>query len=121
MVCNLFVDVFKNVFVLLWDYIIFSVVILIIFVVLILIIRMKNNEELGWFFFEIFVEMLEELRILGFSWMKIVELLGVFWWIVVRRVKEYGLGDIEGFDYLLDEGLDKIVSFYIMNYGIVIG
>lgn len=28
----------------------------------------------------------------------------------------YGLGDIEGFDYLPDEGLDKIVSSYITNH-----
>lgn len=63
--------------------------------------------------------MLEEPRTLGFSWTKIAELLGV--WTVARRVEEYGLGDIEGFDYLPDEGLDKIVSSYITNHGTATG
>ena len=34
---------------------------------------------------------------------------------MARRVEEYGLGDIKGFDYLPEE-LDKISS-YITNHG----
>lgn len=112
-------DAFKNVLALLRDHIISSAITPTTLAVSSLTIRTKNNEEPGRSSFEISAEMLEEPRKLGFSWTKIAELLGV--WTVARRVEEYGLGDIEGFDYLPDEGLDKIVSSYITNHGTATG
>ena len=40
--------------------------------------------------FDIPAEMLEELRELGFSWIKIKEMLGVSRWTIHRRVEQYG-------------------------------
>ena len=76
-------------------------------------LRKNWNEKPGWPCFEIPIEMLEELRALGFSWTKIAELLGVSRWTVARRVEQHGLGDMRGFDYLPDEELDEIISTYI--------
>ena len=76
-------------------------------------LRKKWNEKPGRPCFEIPVEMLEELRALGFSWTKIAELLGVSRWTVARTVEQHGLGDMRGFDYLPDEELDEIISTYI--------
>ena len=50
--------------------------------------------------------MLEELRELGFSWIKIAEMLGLSRWTIHRRVKEYGLQNMTGFHHLPDEELD---------------
>ena len=36
-------------------------------------------------------------------------------------MEEYGLKDIKGFDHLLDEELDKIISSYISNHGTATG
>ncbi|KAK2567245.1 hypothetical protein P5673_009058 [Acropora cervicornis] len=52
--------------------------------------------------FEIPGEMLEELRELGFSWIKIGEILGVSRWTIHRSVEEYGLQNMTGFHYLPD-------------------
>ena len=82
-------------------------------------LRKKWNEKPGRPCFEIPVEMLEELRALGFSWTKIAELLGVSRWTVARRVEQHGLGDIRGFDFLPDEELDEIISTYIATHGTV--
>ena len=84
-------------------------------------ITKKWNEKPGQPCFEIPAEMLEELRTLGFSWTKIAELLGVSRWTVARRVDQYGLGDVRGFDHLSEEELDEIRSTYIANHGTAIG
>ena len=63
------------------------------------------------------VEMLEELRGLGFTWTRIAEMLGVSRWTVHRRVAEYGLQYTRGFDDLPDERLDRIIQDYINNHG----
>ena len=39
------------------------------------------------------MEMLEELRGIGFTWTKIAQMLGVSRWTIHRRVVEYGLDD----------------------------
>ena len=57
--------------------------------------------------------MLEELRELGFSWIKIGETLGVSWW----TVEEYGLQNMTGFHHLPDEELDVIVRSFISDHG----
>ena len=61
--------------------------------------------------------MLEELRELGFSWIKIGEMLGVSWWTIQRRVEEYGLQNMTGFHHLPDEELDEIVRSFISDHG----
>lgn len=118
---NSLADAFKNVLALQQDHIISSAVTPTTLAVSSLTIRTKNNEERGRSSFEISAEMLEEPRTLGFSWTKIAELPGVSWWTVARRVEEYGLGDIRGFDYLPDEELNKIISSYITNHGTATG
>ena len=67
--------------------------------------------------FDIPAEMLEELRELGFSWIKIGEMLGVSRWTIHRRVAEYGLENMTGFHHLSDEELDKIVRGFISDHG----
>ena len=44
-------------------------------------------------------------------------MLGVSRWTIHRRVAEYGLEDIRGFDHLSDEELDEIIKGYICNHG----
>lgn len=62
-------------------------------------------------------EMLEELRGIGFTWTKIAQMLGVSRWTVHRRVVEYGLDNMRGFDGLTDEALDEIIRTYINSHG----
>ena len=61
--------------------------------------------------------MLEELRELGFSWIKIGEMLGVSRWAIHRRVEEYGLQNMTGFHHLPDEELGEIVRSSISDHG----
>ena len=51
--------------------------------------------------------MLEELRELGFSWIKIGELLDVSRWTIHRRIEEYGFQNMTGFHHLPDEELKQ--------------
>ena len=68
--------------------------------------------------FDIPVDMLEELRELGFSCLKIVEMLSVSRWTIYRRVEEeYGLQSMTGFHHLPDEELDEIVRSFISDHG----
>ena len=67
--------------------------------------------------FNIPTEMLEELRELEFSWIKIGEMLGVSRWTIHRRVEEYGLQNMTGFHHLPDEELDEIVRSFISDHG----
>ena len=71
--------------------------------------------------FDIPAEMLEELRELGFSWIKIGEMLGVSRWTIHRRVVDYGLKNMTGFHHLSDEELDEIVRGFISDHGRTIG
>jgi len=66
--------------------------------------------------FVIPAEMLEELRELGFSWIKIGKMLGVSRWTIHRRVEEYGLQNMTGFHHLPDEELDEIVRGFISDH-----
>ena len=53
--------------------------------------------------FDIPGEILKELRELGFSWIKIGEMLGVSRWTIHRRIEDYGLQNMAGFHHLPDE------------------
>lgn len=44
-------------------------------------------------------------------------MLGVSRWTIHRRVAEYGLEDIRGFDHLSDEELDEIIKGYNVTMG----
>ena len=44
-------------------------------------------------------------------------MLGVARWTVHRRVAEYGLQDMRGFDDLPDERLHRIIQYYTNNHG----
>ena len=62
-------------------------------------------------------EMLEELRGIGFTWTRIAQMFGVSRWTIHRRVAEYGLQNMKGFNQLSDEELDEIIQDYISNQG----
>ena len=110
---------FTNMLTLLWNHIATSAVTPTTLATSSVTITKKWNEKRPCF--EIPAEMLEELRTLGFSWTKIAELLGVLRWTVARRVDQYGLGDVRGFDHLSDEEPDEIISTYIANHGTAVG
>ena len=68
--------------------------------------------------FDIPIDMLEELRKLGFTCLKIGEMLSVSRWTIYRRVEEeYGLQSMTGFHHLPDEQLDEIVRSFISDHG----
>ena len=121
MALNSLADAFTKVLALLRDHITSNAVTPTTLATSSITVRTKNSEKPGRPSFEIPAEMLEELSTLGFSLTKIAELLGVSRWTVARRVEEYGLGDIKGFDYLADEELDKIISSYVTNHGTATG
>ena len=55
-------------------------------------------------------KMLEELRGIGFPWVKIADMFGVLGWTISRLVMEYGLQDMQGFSDLSDTDLDSLVN-----------
>ena len=65
----------------------------------------EEKETLGRPRFDIPGEMLEELRELGFSWIKIGEMLGISRWTIHRRVEEFGSQNMTEFHHLPDEEL----------------
>ena len=67
----------------------------------------EEKETPGRSRFDIPGEMLEELRELGFSWIKIGELLRVSRWTIQRRIEEYGFQNMTGFHHLPDEELPR--------------
>ena len=77
----------------------------------------EEKETPGRPHFNIPAEMLEELRELGFSWIKIGEMLGVSRWTIHRSVEEYGLQNMTKFHHLPDEELDEIVRSFISDHG----
>ena len=54
-------------------------------------------------------ENLEELRGLGFSWVKIASILGVSRWAISRRVDEFGLSHLQMFSDNSDNELENLV------------
>ena len=51
---------------------------------------------------------------LGFTWL---EKLDVWRWTNCRRISEYGLEDMSGFDHLTDKDVDEIVKGFVKNHG----
>lgn len=84
---DLFVVVFVDVFLFLNYYIVIKFVILEIVDENCFVLGKEEKEIFGRLCFDIFVEMLEELCELGFSWIKIGEMLGVLRWMIYRRVE----------------------------------
>ena len=62
-------------------------------------------------------KMLEELTGIGFPWIKVGDMFGVSRWTISRRVREYGLRDIQGFSDLSDTDLDSLVSDFLECHG----
>ena len=54
--------------------------------------RLKSDEP-GKPAFDIPAELLEDLLVLGFTYTRIAEMLGVSRWTISRRIKDYGLKD----------------------------
>ena len=84
-------------------------------------IESEKGGNCGRPFLKIPVEVLEELRGLGFTWSKIAEMIGVSRWTIYRRVTEYGLEDMRGYYDLPDEEIHQIISGYISNHGSATG
>lgn len=63
------------------------------------------------------LDVLEELRGLGFSWEKISKILNVSGWTVMRRVNENNLQNLQRFTEMSDEEVDSIVREYIDRHG----
>ena len=61
-------------------------------------------------------EMLEELRGIGFPWIKIADMFGVSRWTISRCVREYGLQDMQEFSDLSDTDLDSLVSDFLERH-----
>ena len=70
--------------------------------------------------FEIAQELLENLRVLGCTWMQIARMLQVSQWTIRRRVVEYGLHCERGSD-ISDYQLDTIIRGYISRHGVTTG
>ena len=70
--------------------------------------------------FEIAQELLENLRVLGCTWMQIARMLQVSRWTIRRRVVEYGLHRGRGSD-ISDYQLDTIIRGYISGHGVTTG
>ena len=62
-------------------------------------------------------EMLEELRGIGFPWIKIADMFGVSRWTISRCVREYGLQDMQGLSDLSATDLDSLVSDFLERHG----
>ena len=69
--------------------------------------------------FEIAQERLENLRVLGCTWMQIARMLQVSRWTIRRRVVEYGLHCGRGSD-ISDYQLDTIIRGYISRHGVTL-
>lgn len=54
---------------------------------------MVKSDEVGKLVFDVFVELFKDFFSLGFSCIRILEMLGVFCWIVLRRINDNGLED----------------------------
>ncbi len=66
-------------------------------------------------------DVLEGLRELGFTWSKIAQMFGVSRWTIARRVKEYGLENLQGFSDVSDDVLDNIVKDFVARHGRTVG
>ena len=66
-------------------------------------------------------EVIEELRGLGYSWSKISQMLVVSRWTIMRRVKAYGLENLQGFSEVSDEAFDSFVKEIVQRHGRTIG
>ena len=64
---------------------------------------------------------LEELRGLGFSWVKIASILRVSRWTISRRVDEFGLSHLQMFSDISDNELDNLVRDFMSRHGATAG
>lgn len=66
-------------------------------------------------------EILEDLRGVGFSWIKIAKMFRVSRWTIMRRVQKYGLESVSNYSSLTDNEIDQIVNDYIKRHGTTTG
>ena len=82
--------------------------------------RLKSGEP-GKPAFDISAELLEVLLGLGFTYIRIAQMLGVSRWTISRRIKDYGLEDFRSFSKLSDDELEDVVRGYIREHGATSG
>ena len=70
---------------------------------------------------QVSVEVLLELRSLGFKWNDISEMLLVSRWTIRRRVVEFGIEEVTGFSELTNEELDNHVRYFMGQHGSLVG
>ena len=71
--------------------------------------------------YSISVEVLENLRALGFTWTSISKIFGVSRWTIHRRVKDLDLPNIKGFSDIEDYDLDHLVEGFVRERGSLAG
>ena len=62
-------------------------------------------------------EVLEDFRSLGFTWTKIATMMGISRWRISKRINQYDLDNMRGFNRLTNEELENIIKNYIDNHG----
>ena len=67
--------------------------------------------------FDIPKEVLEELRVLGFSWISISKMFEVSRWTIARRVDVYNLNSLSRYSNITNGELDQIIQDYISRHG----
>ena len=83
--------------------------------------ELSKSSEPGRPKFSIQKDVLEELRGLGFSWVKISEMLGVSRWTIARRVEEFDLSELRRFSDISDQEIDNIIKDFISIHGATSG
>ena len=67
------------------------------------------------------LELLEDLRGVGFTWEQMAKMFRVSRWTVMRRVQFYRLQGLSRFSSITDEEIDGIIRAYTSNHGYTTG
>ena len=67
------------------------------------------------------LELLEDVRGVGFTWEQMAKMFRVSRWTVMRRVQSYGLQGLSRFSSITDEQIDDIIRAYTSNHGYTTG
>lgn len=67
------------------------------------------------------IELLEDLRGMGFSWTQISNIFQVSRWTIMRRVQQYNLGHLNRFTSISDDQIDEIIRNYMLRHGSTTG
>ena len=80
-----------------------------------------KNERPGRPSINIPPEVLEDLRGIGFTWVKIARVFRVSRWTIMRRVRLFDLEHLSRFSTITDEETDGIIRDFISRHGSTTG